>query len=81
MSFYPVGILSLFHNFELLQDIFKLDMVNRHVTVDEDHVWTPLMLAMISDTSNTIQNDHDRQSRRNKTIQVLIENGYSVNYC
>lgn len=81
MSLYPVGILSLFHNFELLQYIFKLDMVNRPVAVDEDHVWTPLMLAMISDTSNIIQNDHDRQSRRNKTIQVLIDNGYSVNYC
>lgn len=81
MSLYPVGILSLFHNFELLQDIFKLDIVKRTVTVDEDHVWTPLMLAVISDTSNTIQNNHDRQSRRNKTIQVLIDNGYSVNYC
>ena len=72
---YPIHIASVFQNWELIMP----DMdVNARIG---ENNWTPLQLAAANDIEEFDLKDRDDTSRRDKTIQVLIEHGASVNLC
>nr|XP_022287454.1 uncharacterized protein LOC111100100 isoform X2 [Crassostrea virginica]XP_022287461.1 uncharacterized protein LOC111100100 isoform X2 [Crassostrea virginica] len=73
---YPIHIASVFHNWELI-----LPGMDVNARTDENDYWTPLQLAAANDIEEFDIKDGDYTSRRDKTIQVLIEHGASVNLC
>lgn len=79
---FPVHILSLFHNFEILSELIKIG-VDVNLTTDDEEKWTPLTLASGNDTKEN-ENSSQRASsetRRDNTVQLLLNSGAKANLC
>lgn len=82
VSFYPIHIVSVFHNYEILRELIQVG-VDVNLKTDQDDYWTPLTLAAANNTeeNDSRQTCESSQSRRDSTIKLLLENGASVNQC
>ncbi|XP_052706711.1 uncharacterized protein LOC128182140 [Crassostrea angulata] len=77
---HPIHIVSLFHNYEILEKLIeKGENVNQKI--DAYRSWTPLMLASGNDCQENEINNHgiSSETRRNKTVEVLLKNGADIN--
>lgn len=81
-SFYPIHIVSVFHNYEILRELIQVG-VDVNLKTDQDDYWTPLTLAAANNTeeNDSRQTCESSQSRRDSTIKLLLEHGASVNQC
>ncbi|XP_078312031.1 uncharacterized protein LOC111136086 [Crassostrea virginica] len=81
-NFYPIHIASLFHNYDLLDEIIKnntdVNMFSNH-----EQPWTPLLLA----SANAVEEigKHALISttafKRDETVKRLLQKGANVNLC
>lgn len=79
-SYYPIHIVSLFHNFEMLAQLVKLGI---DVDLKTKDGLTPLMLAtgrMIRDNKPLYQGVMSEE-RRDATVQILLDSGAKTNIC
>ncbi|XP_052678162.1 ankyrin repeat and KH domain-containing protein mask-like [Crassostrea angulata] len=79
---YPIHIVSVFHNYELLGELIKIGIkVNKKT--DAYGSWTPLALAAGNDTQEIGDYNHRESGaeRRYKTVQLLLSNGADINLC
>eukprot|EP00105_Crassostrea_gigas_P020621 XP_011439451.2 PREDICTED: uncharacterized protein LOC105336715 isoform X2 [Crassostrea gigas] len=81
-GFYPIHILSVFHNYELLNKLMTIG-INVNEKTDENVGWTPLMLAAGNDTQGYGDYNHEEtgRMRRDNTIHHLLRNGANINLC
>ncbi|XP_052710712.1 uncharacterized protein LOC128185077 [Crassostrea angulata] len=81
---YPIHIVSMFHNYELLKELIKRG-ANVNTKNDLKGVLTPLMLAAGNDTKEYGDfYQYDRKScatQRDETVQLLLRNGADINLC
>lgn len=76
---YPVHIVSLFHNYEILQ---KLLEIQNDVNFETDGNWTPLILAAANDNKGYETNRKCSSNvRRDETVKLLLKHGANVNLC
>lgn len=82
VSFYPIHIVSVFHNYEILRELIRVG-VDVNLKTSQDDYWTPLTLAAANNTEeyDARQTCESSQSRRDSTIKLLLSNGASVNLC
>ncbi|XP_078312029.1 uncharacterized protein LOC144618901 [Crassostrea virginica] len=81
-NFYPIHIASLFHNYDLLDEIIKnntdVNMFSNH-----EQPWTPLLLA----SANAVEEIGKHASisttafKRDETVKCLLQKGANVNLC
>lgn len=76
---FPIHILALFHNHQLLK-IIKIDE-NVNLKTNGKGSWTPLTLAAGNDTQEHGDNNHEESSseRRDITVELLLSNGADIN--
>lgn len=80
--FYPLHIVSVFHNYEMLCELIRFS-VDVNLQTDEDKS-SSLILAAGNDTTENeeYQQGYLSEFRRNKTIEVLLsENGVKIDLC
>ena len=76
---YPVDILSLFHNHDLLEDVMT-NISDAKEKSNQERLLSPLALAILGDSQRETQNkDLLNQSSRDKTIQILLRDNNEVN--
>eukprot|EP00105_Crassostrea_gigas_P040731 XP_019924879.1 PREDICTED: ankyrin-1-like [Crassostrea gigas] len=77
---YPIHIVSVFHNYELLNELVKNGVnVNKKCNFG----LTPLLCAAGNDTED-YKNDYHKEpgeTRRYKTLQLLLSKGGEINSC
>lgn len=80
-SLYPIHIASAFNNNEILSELFDIGAdVNLKTT--DDNCWTPLTLAAGNNAAEENEdNATNTRSRRNDTVQLLLDNEADVNLC
>ncbi|XP_052680244.1 uncharacterized protein LOC128161019 [Crassostrea angulata] len=78
----PIHIVSVFHNYELLGELIKLDVKVNEKTVDNGG-WKPLILAAGNGCQEHGDYNHRESGaeRRDKTVQLLLNNGADINLC
>lgn len=76
-NFYPIHIVSLFHNYEILPKLVHGEI---NVNIKTEFGWTPLTLASGNDTEDKNIKE-TRDMRRNKTIEVLLSHGAQIDLC
>lgn len=79
---FPIHIVSLFHNFEILSELIDIG-VDVNLKSDDEVEWTPLTIASGNDMEEK-ENYNQRalsETRRDKTIQLLLNSGANVNLC
>lgn len=78
---YPVHIVSMLHNFEILQKIIQLGEDVNFPT--ENHGISPLILAVIYKIKDdeSFNKKHSRTVLRNKTVKLLLHEGADINLC
>eukprot|EP00105_Crassostrea_gigas_P037644 XP_019921792.1 PREDICTED: uncharacterized protein LOC109618466 [Crassostrea gigas] len=78
----PIHIVSVFHNYELLNELIKIGVKVNQMTNDHGG-WTPLMLAAGNDTREYRDINHEKSGaeRRDNTVQLLLSNGADINLC
>ncbi|XP_065924639.1 uncharacterized protein [Magallana gigas] len=78
----PIHIVSVFHNYELLNELIKIGVKVNQKT-DGYAGWTPLMLAACNDTREYRDINHEKSGaeRRDITVQLLLSNGADINLC
>lgn len=81
-SFYPIHILSVFHNHDLLQSLLALFNIDVNVETDDKDGWTPLILASSNDINETkdVPGIHNK-ARQTLTLELLIKAGAKINQC
>nr|XP_022328968.1 ankyrin-1-like [Crassostrea virginica] len=81
-NMYPVHIASLFHNYNLLNDIGRNIKDVNIFTTDEDPL-TPLLLASANNSEDEINCRMGELAahRRDETVKLLIQMGADVNLC
>lgn len=72
----PIHIAAAFHNFEILTKLLQ-NGVDVNLKTDNKNFMTPIGLTV----GNTNENKEDSQSRRNDTVQVLLDYNADVNLC
>lgn len=79
--FYPVHIVSMLHNFEILQNIIQLGEDVNFPT--ENNGVSPLILAVIYKIKDdeSLNKKHSRTVLRNKTVELLLHEGAHINLC
>lgn len=79
-SYYPIHIVSLFHNFEMLTELVKLGIDVNLTTKDGI---TPLMLAAgrIIRENKPFYQGIMSEKRRDATVQLLLESGAEKKIC
>lgn len=73
---YPIHIVSLFHNYEILQKLIELRVNLNQKDVIGD---TALMVAVRNITRESEGNNTN--ARHYKTLQILLHNGADINIC
>ncbi|XP_078311118.1 uncharacterized protein LOC144617578 isoform X2 [Crassostrea virginica] len=81
-NMYPVHIASLFHNYELLNDISR-NIKDVNMFTNDDDPWTPLLLASANNSEDEINCRMGELAahRRDETVKLLIQKGADVNLC
>lgn len=76
----PIHIVSVFHNFTMLEELIKLGF-NVNLKSDIKGKWTPLVLAAGNDTVENQYYNDDMSSdiRRDKTVTLLLKEGADIN--
>lgn len=76
---HPIHFASMFHNFEILQELIQFGVDVNLST--EGYYWTPLMLAAGNDTkdNNEYAEETISETKRNQTVQLLLNNGAIYN--
>ncbi|XP_078310486.1 uncharacterized protein LOC111133220 isoform X2 [Crassostrea virginica] len=77
---FPVHVISVFHNFNLLDDIIKNSNETNMFTT-HDSPFTPLILASLNSMEDKKECFSAAALRRDKTVQRLIQKGADVNLC
>ncbi|XP_052695777.1 serine/threonine-protein phosphatase 6 regulatory ankyrin repeat subunit C-like, partial [Crassostrea angulata] len=79
---YPIHILSVFHNHDLLQTLIKKGLDVNQKTSDQICM-TPLILAAFNDTQGYEYYKHGEEgaNHRDETVKVLLSNGADINLC
>lgn len=79
---FPIHIVSVFHNYELLHNIIDME-VNVNLKMNKNGGWTPLLLAAGNDTQEYGDYYHVESgaTRRDKTVQLLLSKGANINLC
>lgn len=79
---HPIHIVSAFHNYEMLSELIKAG-VDVNLKTDNDKYLTPLTLAAGNATEEDegVDKKNQCESKRNGTVQVLLNNGADVNLC
>nr|XP_022286571.1 uncharacterized protein LOC111099549 isoform X2 [Crassostrea virginica] len=78
-SLNPIDILSAFHNYEHLNELLKMNK-NEHGIKNKVDDITTLTLTIYGNSQRSLEQvENCQQSRRDKTIQVLLDNRYEVN--
>nr|XP_022305097.1 serine/threonine-protein phosphatase 6 regulatory ankyrin repeat subunit C-like [Crassostrea virginica] len=83
-NMYPIHIVSVFHNYHILDDVINKDTNVDIFTTDRNDM-TPLMLASGNHTQE-IEYEVEKMGstgsiRRNKTVEALIQRGADINLC
>lgn len=70
----------MFHNYEILDKLIEKG-ADVNLKVDAYGDWTPLMLASGNDCSENEINKRgiSSETRRNKTVEILLNNGADIN--
>eukprot|EP00105_Crassostrea_gigas_P032335 XP_011455301.2 PREDICTED: uncharacterized protein LOC105347792 [Crassostrea gigas] len=76
-GFYPIHIVSLFHNYKMLERLIDVGFPVKTLSRTANR-WTPLHLAAGNDTHN-YENRKQDEARRKKTVQILLDNGADIN--
>lgn len=80
-SLYPIHIASAFNNNEILKELFNIG-ANVNLKTTNDNCWTPLTLAAGNNAAEENEdNATNTRSRRNDTVQLLLDNEADVNLC
>lgn len=79
-NLYPIHIVSLFHNVDILKELIEFG-ADMNLKTDDDDKWTPLMLAAGNDNGGINENDELSKDRRDETVQFLLNNGADINLC
>ncbi|XP_034301452.2 ankyrin repeat domain-containing protein 50-like [Magallana gigas] len=79
---FPIHIVSVFHNYELLDELIKSG-ANVNQKTDDCECFTPLMLASGNETQENGNYNHGESgaTRRDKTVEILLRNGADINLC
>ena len=75
-SMYPIHIVSLFHNYNLLDHVIKTPGDVNRFSCD---MWTPLHLALKMEKNR--EEESKESDQREKTVEGLIQRGAEVNLC
>lgn len=80
-NLYPIHILSMFHNFEILRELITKTDVNVNTKSTDD--LTPLILAAGHEAEDSKNNAQEKlyETRRDEIIQILLSHGADVNLC
>lgn len=80
-NFSPIHIASMFHNFEILDELIRLGFNVNLLTAQMN--LTPLLLAAGNNSTTNYETEDQSSSkaRRNKTVQILLSNGADINLC
>ena len=80
---YPIHIVSVFHNYNLLDNVIKTPENVNMFSID-GMKWTPLVVASVIGTQKvekSRQTDFTESDQRDKTVRCLIQKGAEVNIC
>lgn len=77
-GFYPVHIVSLFHNYQLLGELTKIGICADEKTGYYSIDWTPLMLAAGNNNQEYGEYKLGETERRDATVQLLLRNGANI---
>lgn len=82
-SFYPIHIVSVFHNHDILQKLLQANAdVDVDLETDDENGWTPLTLAASCDTDDTKGIIEDtNETRQSRTLKCLLDCGAKINNC
>lgn len=81
-SFYPIHILSVFHNHDILQKLLELSKNDVNKETDDEDGWTPLILAAGYDINETKDVPGlPNKTRQTLTLELLINAGAKINQC
>lgn len=80
-NIYPIHIVSMFHNVDILQKLIGFDYVDVNLKTDDDYEWTPIMLAAGNDNRENNENEELSNERRDNTVQLLLNKGANINLC
>nr|XP_034333304.1 uncharacterized protein LOC117691389 isoform X1 [Crassostrea gigas]XP_034333305.1 uncharacterized protein LOC117691389 isoform X2 [Crassostrea gigas] len=75
-NLYPIHIVSVFKNNEILKNLFKHKV---DVNQRDEHGHTALMFTIKSNTE--MSEDNNTNERHNQTLQVLLSHGADTNLC
>eukprot|EP00105_Crassostrea_gigas_P043355 XP_019927503.1 PREDICTED: serine/threonine-protein phosphatase 6 regulatory ankyrin repeat subunit B-like [Crassostrea gigas] len=79
-GYYPIHIVSVFHNYELLNKLIKIGVKVNQMT-DNSSCWTPLALAAGNNTENGDYNHRESGAElRDETVQLLLSIGADINF-
>ena len=76
----PIHVISVFHNYILLDDIIKNSNETNMFTADDVRL-TPLILASCNSMEDEKECFSTAALRRDKTVESLIQKGADVNLC
>ena len=79
-NMFPVHVISVFHNHNLIDDIIKNSNEANMFTTD-DPPFTPLSLASLNSMEDEEECFTAAALRRDKTVERLIQKGADVNLC
>ena len=83
-NMYPIHIVSVFHNYHILDNLIN-DTTNVDIFTTGENPVTPLMLASENYTQEIRENEWGLDSResiqRNRVVEALLQKGANVNLC
>lgn len=71
-SLFPIHIVSVFHNYEILQELLEIKEVDVNLRTDDEESLTPLILAAANETE---ENKHMQM----QTLALLLKHGADIN--
>ncbi|XP_065925447.1 uncharacterized protein [Magallana gigas] len=78
-EYYPIHIVSLFHNHEILRELIQVkNNVNLRTRIFE---YTPLMLAVFNTDTSEQKNKETRNQSIDITVELLLTHGTDINFC
>lgn len=73
---YPIHIVSVFHNYELLQKLIELE-----VDINQRNMYGETALILALKNISNVSEDSNEYSRHYQTLQLLLLNGADSNLC
>nr|XP_034328181.1 uncharacterized protein LOC105328615 [Crassostrea gigas] len=77
---YPIHIVSLFHNHDILRELIQVkNEVN--LRTRRGYGYTPLMLAVLNTDTSEQKNKETRNQSIDITVELLLTHGANINFC